>query len=271
MDFDSLYYIIDEFLKNSFHKEDKQVTMNDSEIIFSYIVSCQYFSGNYFKTLYFLKESKLMSKVLSSSRFSRRLNRLKDKIYEILGFLYGILKEVSSKEFCIDSYPVPICRYIRMRRSRLIKGKEYIGFNAVKEEYYFGFKVHLVISREGGVVEFNISAASSHDLVGLKSLNLDLPKDSELFGDKAYTDSLQEELLKDCASIKLSPIRKANSKKSDNKPYVNYYRQCKRKIVETIISQIQGLFPKKIHATNIDGFILKLAGFILSYNFSIII
>lgn len=264
MNFESLYFIIDEILRVSNQKQNVQVQMNDSEIIFAYLISFNYFSGNYFKTLYFLKQTGVLSNVLSKSRFSRRLNRLKDVLSEVLSFLYDIFKDASNKEFCIDSYPVPICKFIRMKRCKLIDGKEFIGFNAAKEEHFFGFKVNLVVSRKGGVTEFNILPASYHDLTGLKALTLDLPKNSKLFADKAYNDYLQEELLKD-VEIELLPIRKINSKKSDNKAYVNYYRQKKRKMVETAISQIQGLFPKTIHATNIDGFILKIVGFILCY------
>jgi hypothetical protein len=43
MDFDVLYYTIDEILKNMFHKQDKQAEMNDSEIIFVYVLAFQYF------------------------------------------------------------------------------------------------------------------------------------------------------------------------------------------------------------------------------------
>ena len=64
MNFETLYVIIDDFLKISEHKEDKQVQMNDSEIIFAYLISFQYFSGNYFKTLYFLKQTGILSNVL---------------------------------------------------------------------------------------------------------------------------------------------------------------------------------------------------------------
>lgn len=270
MDFEVLYYIIDEFLKNSFHNEDKQVTMNDSEIIFTYLVSFQYFSGNYFKTLFFLKQNSLMSKILSSSRFSRRLNRLKTRIEEIMGLLFEISKNISEKEFCIDSFPLEICKLVRMKRSKLLQGKEYLGYNASKDEYYYGFKIHLLVSRTGGIVEFDFTPASEHDGVAFKIFNFDLPEASEVFADKAYNNYLQEELLKETANINFLPVRKSNSKKADNTVSSNYVRKGKRKIIESIIGNIQGLFPKKIHATNVNGLIMKIVGFILSYNFSAI-
>jgi len=267
MCFDTLFYLIDEYLKNSFHKEDKQVTMSDSEIIFAYLVSFQYFSGNYFKTLFFLKQSKLMSKILSSSRFSRRLNRLKNKIEEITGLLFEIAKSKSDREFCIDSFPLEVCKLVRIKRCKLVHGKEYLGFNSSKDEYYYGFKIHLVVSRAGGIVEFGVTPASKHDGIAFKIFNFDLPKKSKVYGDKAFNNYLEEELLLDCANVDFLPVRKSNSKKPDNTVSSNYIRKSKRKIIESFIGNIQGLFPKKIHSTNIDGFLLKIVGFILSYNF----
>lgn len=270
MDFDILYYTIDEILKNMFHKQDKQAEMNDSEIIFVYVLSFQYFSGNYAKTLDFSKQSKLITRIVSPSRFSRRLNRLNNEITEILGLLMEQCKDTEEKEFCIDSFPLPVCHFVRMKRCKLLQEKEYLGYNAAKEEYFYGFKVHLMASRQKGIVEFSISAGHCHDGIAFKSFNFDLPSGSEIFADKIYNDYLQEELLKDCANLKFSPIRKINSLKEDNQPYVNYYRQGKRKIIESVISKLENSFPKKIHATNVQGFLLKIVGFILSYNFSLI-
>lgn len=271
MDFDILYYVIDEYLKNRFPKEDKQISMNDSEVIFTYIIAFYSFSGNYFKTLFFLKHSNLMKEVISSSRFSRRLNRIENKIQEIAGLLYEICKRTIDKQYCIDSFPLPVCHLTRMKRCKLLTGPEYLGYNASKDEYFYGFKVHIMASRDKGVVEVSISAGSCHDGIAFKTFNFDLPESSEVFADKIYNDYLQEELLKDCAGIKFAPIRKSNSKKSDNTYCSNRYRQVQRKIIESIISHIENSFPKKIHATNIHGFILKILGFILCYNFSIVL
>jgi hypothetical protein len=267
---DTLYFVIDEYLKNSFHKEDKQVTMSDSEVIFVYIIAFKYHSGNYAKTLEYSKQSGLIKEVLSASRYSRRMNRLKDIIEQIQSFLAEIIKKTSNQEYCIDSFPLPVCKNVRIKRCKLAKGKEYLGYNSSKDEYYYGFKVHILTTRDEGIVEFEYSSASCHDQIAFALLNFDLPEGSEVFEDKAYNNYVQEDILKESSDINLLPIRKKNSKKQDNQPYINYYRQVKRKIIETIISKLQGLFPKKIHATNAKGFLFKILGFILAHNFCVI-
>jgi hypothetical protein len=269
MNIDLIYFLIDEYLKQTFHQEDKQSLMSDSEIIFAYVISFNFFSGNYCKTLCFLKQTNLMKYVLSKSRFSRRIKSLEWKIQEIFTFFSQNFKDTKEKEFCIDTFPLSICKLVRMRRCKLVKGREYLGYNSSKEEYYYGFKVHLIASRQGGVIEFDLSPAHLSDLTGFKLLNFDLPDNSEIFADKIYCTYTEEDLLMESSGIKLSSIRKRNSKKTDNTYMINHYKSRKRKIIENIISKIQGLFPKKIHCTNLHGLFIKIFGFILAYNFSI--
>jgi len=38
-----------------------------------------------------------------------------------------------------------------------------------------------------------------------------------------------------------------------------------RKYIETTIREIAKLFPKKVHATNLNGFLLKIALFLFDY------
>jgi hypothetical protein len=43
------------------------------------------------------------------------------------------------------------------------------------------------------------------------------------------------------------------------------YKSLMRKYIETTIGEISKLFPKKIHATNLNGFLLKIALFLFAY------
>jgi hypothetical protein len=77
MSLEALYTLISNFLIALEHKEDKQVQMSDSEVILAYIISFYAHCGNYAKVLWSLKQNKDIKYVLSRSRFSRRLKRLK--------------------------------------------------------------------------------------------------------------------------------------------------------------------------------------------------
>jgi hypothetical protein len=59
-------------------------------------------------------------------------------------------------------------------------------------------------------------------------------------------------------------MRKKNSRRRD-RPWVAYIKQHLRHPIETLFSQITQRFPKSIHAVTMDGFLLKVAAFIMVF------
>jgi hypothetical protein len=88
--------------------------------------------------------------------------------------------------------------------------------------------------------------------LGISELAMNLLKGSQVFLDAGYTEYNFEDFLKD-EEINLMIRRKKNSKRFDL-PAIADYKQSMRKFIETTIGEIEKLFPKKIHATDLDGF-----------------
>jgi len=65
--------------------------------------------------------------------------------------------------FVIDSLPLPVCRRVRARRCRKVRGRPYCGYCAAKKETFFGWRLHLVCTTDGIPVSYALSA-SAHDL-----------------------------------------------------------------------------------------------------------
>ncbi|MEH2001812.1 MAG: hypothetical protein V7L00_24280 [Nostoc sp.] len=105
---------------------------------------------------------------------------------------------------------------------------------------------------------------STADLRALNSLPLNLPSDSQIYADSAYTDYTAEDDLVDSSEMKLEVMRKKNSKRSD-KPYIQYIKQSTRHYIETVFSAITSMHPKFIHAVTYEGFLLKLQSFIFAF------
>ena len=267
MNLETLYTLISNFLIVLEHKEDKQAKMSDSEIITAYILAFYAHCGNYAKALWSLKQNKDIKYVLSRSRFSRRLKPIIRQIFHLM----AEMAKQNCLVFQIDSFPVKVCHNIRISRCRLVHGEDYRGKNESKREYFYGFKVHILTSENGHVVEFQIVAGEAHDSKAFDLFEFDLPEGSETYADSAYTTYYMEEILKEAFGIDFLPVRKINSKHTDNRQSVNYWRQHKRHIIETFISMIKGLYPLNIHATNLKGFIFKIFGFIFTHNFYIIL
>jgi hypothetical protein len=266
------YYVIDEYLKNcGHHIETKDsasgfyTKLSDAEVIFVYFMSFSSYGGNYSKAMSSLANAGYIKNKLSRGQFSKRSYALNVYIFQIYCLFSEIAKQ-NNKNFALDTFPLAVCHNIRIKRCKLVKGEKHRGYNSSKREFFYGFKVHIITAADGLVTEFEFSPGSVEDLAGYNLLNFDLPKGSELNMDKAYNFYQQEDLLADCAEIIPNVIRKANSKKEDNTPAQNFIKQVERRHIETDISLIERLFPKKIHVTNVQGFYFKILGFILAYN-----
>ncbi len=102
------------------------------------------------------------------------------------------------------------------------------------------------------------------DLPGLTELALDLPDNAELFVNAGYNFYEWEDYLREIEEFRLQVPRKANSKRA-REPWLEIYKSLMRKYIETTIGEISKLFPEKIHATNLNGFLLKIALFLFAY------
>ncbi|OIN56029.1 hypothetical protein BLX24_27175 [Arsenicibacter rosenii] len=97
---------------------------------------------------------------------------------------------------------------------------------------------------------------------------LNLPANSEWFGDAAYTDYEQENLYADCESITLRIQRKSNSQRPDP-VWEAVYKKTVRQRIEQAFSQVTMWFPEKIHAVTEVGFLIKIVLLLLAYAYSV--
>ena len=245
----AIYCFIYDFLKKIEHKEDKQRQMNDAEIMLIGFLAIKSYGGHYEKALQYAKESGLCKFVLGKSRFNRRLHAIEDLMHQIFLSVGDTFKQFNtSMEYAMDSFPVSLCHNIRIARNNLLPyDKEYHGKCVSKQEYFYGFKIQVITTINGCPVEFAIVPGS--------------------WSDSRYTDYVVEDLMLECENIWLDVVRKSNSKRKEP-PYRTFYKNVLRKVIETTFSQITAWFPKRIHATSIKGFLLKLKLFIWSFTFN---
>ena len=63
--------------------------------------------------------------MLDESKFNRRLHQLGGILIEIFEFIASYFKEICCEmEYIIDSFPVEVCKNIRINRSKMVKGKQ---------------------------------------------------------------------------------------------------------------------------------------------------
>ncbi len=261
----ALYSIIDDILKAINHYDDKRRIMTDAEVITTAMVSTMFFSGNMEKARSFMSSTGIVKNMLSKSRFCRRLHAVSELIYDMFHQLGMVLKMINiSSEYIVDSLPIPICDNIRISRCRIANSEDYRGYIASKKRYFFGIRVHILTTSDGIPVEFSFLPGEAHDVRGLDVLYMDLPPNSYVYGDSAYTDYDTEDTMKETDNVSLDPLRKKNSLRYDELG-IHSYKKLTRKYIETVFSVISSYLPKWIHAVTLKGFLLKICLFIFAY------
>jgi hypothetical protein len=258
-----VYCLCDDLLKGLQHYEDHQCVLSDAEVMTTAIIASLHFGGNLDKTQRVLHEQGYLARRLSKSRFNRRFHRLAQLfglLIEVLGDVWKDLNDTA--HYVLDSFPVAACDNYRIPRCHLYQGEAWRGYQASKRRYFYGVKIHLMITEYGQPVEFFLTPGADNDPKALKMYRFDLPEGSQVTGDKAYNNYDFEDLLRE-AGLELCPLRKKNSHRLWP-PWVTYLLAKSRKWVETTGSLIERLLPKHIHAVTAAGFELKVALFVLA-------
>ncbi|MBX9836857.1 MAG: hypothetical protein K2X69_00950 [Silvanigrellaceae bacterium] len=136
------FCIIDDFLKVIDFKDDRQAKMSSAEIITTVIAAAWYFSGNHEKARRFFYDFKMVKSILHKGQFNRRLHAISLDVWESINSLLAqIFKNRNiSQEYTIDSFPVAVCKNIRISRCSIYSEEMYRGWNESKKEYFLGLR-----------------------------------------------------------------------------------------------------------------------------------
>lgn len=258
-----VFCLCDDMLKSLHHYDDRQCQMSDAEVMTTAIIAMLYFKGNFCLASRYMYEQRYIPRMLSRSRFNRRLHRIADLFLTLFLRLGETWKKLNEKSvYVIDSYPIAVCDNYRIKRSKIYRGEDFRGYIASKKRYFYGLRIHILVTEQGEPVEFFLEPGAFSDTRALGLYNFDLPEGSFVTGDKAYNNYTIEDVMRE-AGLELIPIRKKNSHRSVP-AYMTYFQACIRKIIETTGSLIERLLPKSIHAVTAKGFELKVALFVLA-------
>ena len=245
----TLYVICDEFLQYMNQRDHPDSEMSDAEVLTTALVAMRYCGGNYSQARRWLGVPRYIPRMLSKSQFSRRLKRLQPLLISLFRLLGDQFKAHNSDQIYA-----------------LYTTDHYRGYIASKRRYFYGLKVHLLVTQQGEPVEFFFTPGSASDVAHLDDFDFDLPPQATIYADKAYNHYLIEDCLAEDGQISLSPFRKKNSQRPVP-PWIFFLQHHYRKIVETSASLVERMLPKHIHATNTAGFELKIILFMLALSF----
>jgi hypothetical protein len=251
----TVFVMMDTIMDAAEHRSHPLAKVPDVEVLTVAVVAAKYFQNHHERALAVMLGCGYLSGPLSTSRFNRRLHALADW----LAFLALTLGEVLThgEVFVIDSLPVPVCRRVRARRCRKVRGRIYCGYCAAKKEKFFGWRLHLVCTPEGVPVRFTLLPGSLHDLTPIHELTVEVPAGARVFGDKGYNSATDEASILKATKVRLVPIRRANMK-----PHAWFVDELElreyRHTIETVNSQCEAMGLQRLHARTNAGFEVKV-------------
>ena len=200
---------------------------------------------------------------LSHSRFNRRARMLLPLIYLIR---HGLNEEVdlSGDILIIDSFPVPVCQPIRNCRAKIFRGYADIGYKATQKIYYYGFKVHAIVSDDGYLLDYIVTKASVHDAKETVEPITNAPPDNRyLLGDEGYLGKNLHQRLEQMGYTLWTPYRK-NMKNAQK--HNKHYLMALRRTIESDFSLLSYYNAENNRARSLAGFQERLEVAILAYN-----
>jgi hypothetical protein len=250
----TVYVVLDDLLRALDHRTDARAQTSDAEVLTIGVIAACQFQNHHERALCILKGMGYLSGPLSISRFNRRFHALAHRLSDLLDLLAATF--AAGEVFVIDSMPLPVCRRARAWRCKKVRGAEYCGYCAAKEEKFFGWRLHLVITSDGVPVSFDLLPASCHDLTPLHELMERLPSGALVYADKGYNSADDEAWIAGETGIRLVPRRKKNMVPNTLGEWFGLRRYRGR--VETVNSQLEAWGAQRLHARTHEGWLCKV-------------
>lgn len=208
---------------------------------------------------YWCEYPHLFPRLPSQSRFNRRRRNLMNAFKLIQRAILQLLDLALDHQCVIDSLPIPVVKFHLVPSSSgdwAAYGADY-GKVSSKKQTIFGYKLHLLVTLQGVILDFVLAPASAHDLAVGQEL-LEAHTDLEVFGDKAFISAAVQEELRLHQRILLRTLPRANQKEQLPKHLRRLHNQV-RQIIETVNGQLADQFQLETnHAHTFWGLCTRL-------------
>ena len=199
--------------------------------------------------------------LLERSRFNRRARQL---ILLVQVIRQAMNARISSDTLVIiDSFPLPLCHSVRNHRARCFNGIANIVYNASKHMWFYDFKVHMLVTLSGYILNYVVTQVSVHYIKAVYKL-LEWCEQSVILADLGYLNCELKEELKQNGYHLWTPLRQ----NMEGAKQPNYWKlMAMRRTIETRISELCSLFDmKRTLARGMTRLQLWIKQIILAYN-----
>lgn len=182
--------------------------------------------------------------------------------------LIAHLGAVADPIHLVDGFPLPLCVITRAPRCRVFAGEADHGYCAAKQEYYYGFHGHLMISFDGVITGLTVTPASGNEREALWELIEGMQ--GLLIGDKGYLGAFLKADLMTVGIDLQTPLR--SNMHDDRDPQAVARLMRVRRRIETVIGQLTEQFHvEKVRARDRWHLTSRLARKVLAHTLGIFI
>jgi hypothetical protein len=184
----------------------------------------------------------LFPHIPSQSRFNRRRRNLMSAFNLIRRIVLSWLDVAQDRQCLIDSLPIPVVQFHLVPSSTGDWAAHEANFGKVssKKQTIFGYKLHLVVTLGGVILDFELAPANATDLeVGFELLSEHT--DLDVIGDKGYISAEKADQLWQHNRVRLRTLPRRNQKKQ-LPPEVKRLFNVVRQLIETVNGQLTQQF-----------------------------
>lgn len=193
------------------------------------------------------------------SRFNRRRRNLMLAINLLRHTVLRVLDVANDRQCVIDSLPVPVVQFHLVPTASREWAAHGAAFGKVptKKLTIYGYKLHLLITLGGLILDFALAPANEHDAaVGFELL--DGHTDLTVIGDKGYINAAQAAEVEQQRGIHLLTLPRRNQKRQVSTQTRRLLNQV-RQIIETVNDQLTEQFHLEVnHARSFWGLCARL-------------
>lgn len=241
-----VYVIVDDVMQQIaplLKRRGPAPTCSDSELIALVLVSeCRGWDLETEMLSCWQDHADLFPHLPSQSRLNRRRRNLMWAINLIRQAVLHMLDVSHDRQCAIDSLPIPVVQF------HLVPGSTgdwrahgaAFGKVASKKLTMFGYKLHLLVTLSGVILDFELAPANEADLtVGVELL--EQHTDLTVYGDKAYISAAVAADLVRTNRLRLLTLPRSNQKRQVPAPIRTTFNTV-RQIIETVNGQLTEQF-----------------------------
>ncbi len=258
-----VYVIVDDIMQQIaplLKKRGPAPECGDSELITMAIVSeCRGWDLETDMLSYWREHTDLFPVIPKQSRFNRRRRNLMQAVNLIRRMVLQMLDLSDDRECAIDSLPIAVVPFHGVPGSTGDWAAQGASFGKVssKKLTIFGYKLHLLVTLGGLILDFELAPANEADLtVGVELL--DQHTDLTVYGDKGYISADVAADLRRTNRLRLLTLPRANQKIQVPAPIRKTFNAV-RQIIETVNGQLtEQLNIEQNHAHTFWGLCTRL-------------